>query len=45
MPSSYQIYVELFDEVLDDILVEDVADSSFTLLILLVLIFFRVSPK
>ena len=35
----------LIDEVLDDILVEDVADSSFTLLILLVLIFFRVSPK
>jgi len=43
--SSYQVYVKLFDEVLDHILVEDVANSTLTFLILFVLIFFRVSPK
>ena len=45
VPSSYQVYVKLFYEVLDHILVEDVANSTLTFLILFVLIFFRVSPK
>lgn len=43
--SCYQINIKLFYEVLDHILVEDVANTSFTLNIFFVLIFFRVSPK
>lgn len=45
MASGYQVYVKLFYEVLDNILVEDIANSTLTFLILFVLIFFRVSPK
>lgn len=45
MPTRYQINVELFGEVLNDILVEGVADTSLGVLIVLVLILLWVSPQ
>jgi hypothetical protein len=45
VPTRYQVNIELFGEVCNDVFVEGVADTSLGVLIVLVLILLWVSPQ
>lgn len=45
MTSRYEVNIQLLSEVLDDILVKSITDSSLAFLVILILVLLRICPK